>query len=35
MYNVVEYVLVIDDKFIFPVDFFIMDIEEDCEVPLI
>jgi len=32
---VVEYVLVKVDKFIFPVDFVIVDIEEDTEVPLI
>jgi len=34
-YGVVEYVLVKVDKFIFPVDFVIVDIEEDTEVPLI
>ncbi|XP_068474745.1 uncharacterized protein [Phaseolus vulgaris] len=34
-YGVVENVLVKGDKFIFPVDFVVMDIEEDNEVPLI
>jgi len=34
-YGVVEDVLVKMDKFIFPVDFVVMDIEEDNEVPLI
>jgi len=34
-YGVVEDVLVKVDKFIFPVDFVVMDIEEDIEVPLI
>ena len=34
-YGVAEDVLVKVDKFVFPVDFVIMDIEEDLEVPLI
>jgi len=34
-YGVAEDVLVKVDKFIFPVDFVVMDIEEDIEVPLI
>jgi len=34
-YGVVEYVLVKVDKFTFLVDYFVMDIEEDEEVPLI
>jgi len=34
-YGVVEDVLVKVDKFMFPVDFVVMDIEEDTEVPLI
>jgi hypothetical protein len=34
-YGVVEDVLVKVDKFLFPVDFIIMDMEEDLEVPLI
>jgi hypothetical protein len=33
--GVAEDVLVKVDKFVFPVDFVIMDIEEDLEVPLI
>jgi len=35
MYGVVKDVLVKVDKFIFPVNFVVMDIEEDKEVPLI
>ncbi|XP_019435881.1 PREDICTED: uncharacterized protein LOC109342332 [Lupinus angustifolius] len=35
LYGVVEDVLVKVDKLVFPVDFMIMDIEEDVEVPLI
>jgi hypothetical protein len=35
LYGVAEDVLVKVDKFVFPVDFVIMDIEEDLEVPLI
>jgi len=34
-YGVAEDVLVKVDKFIFPVDFVVMDIEEDIEVPLV
>ena len=34
-YGVVKYVLVKVDKFIFPVDFVIMNMKEDEEVPLI
>ena len=34
-YGVAEDVLVKVDKFMFPVDFVVMDIEEDTEVPLI
>jgi len=34
-YGVVEDVLVKVDKFIFPVDFVVMDIEEDAEVPFV
>ena len=34
-YGVAEDVLVNVDKFMFPVDFVVMDIEEDTEVPLI
>ena len=33
--GIVEDVLVKVDKFIFPVDFIVLDIEEDHEVPLI
>ncbi|XP_073120642.1 uncharacterized protein [Henckelia pumila] len=33
--GVVENVLVKIDKLIFPVDFFILDMDKDCEVPLI
>ncbi|XP_073030693.1 uncharacterized protein [Primulina eburnea] len=33
--GVVENVLVKVDKFIFPVDFVVLDMEEDCEIPLI
>ncbi|XP_068497846.1 uncharacterized protein [Phaseolus vulgaris] len=34
-HGIVEYLLVKVDKFLFPVDFVVMDIEEDVEVPLI
>ena len=34
-YGVIENILVKADKFTFPVDFVVMDIEEDEEVPLI
>jgi len=34
-YGVVKDVLVKVDKFIFPLDFFVMDMEKDDEVPLI
>ena len=33
--GIIEYVLVKVDKFIFPVDFIILDMEEDKEVPII
>ncbi|XP_027341754.1 uncharacterized protein LOC113854753 [Abrus precatorius] len=35
LYGVVEEVLVKVDKFIFPVDFIVLDMDEDTEVPLI
>ena len=34
-YGIVEDMIVKVDKFLFPVDFVVMDIEEDAEVPLI
>nr|KYP31396.1 hypothetical protein KK1_048318 [Cajanus cajan] len=34
-HGIVEYLLVKVDKFLFPVDFVVMDMEEDFEVPLI
>jgi len=34
-YGVVEDVVVKADKFIFPVDFVVMDIEDDKDIPLI
>jgi len=34
-YGVVEDLLVKVDKFLFPIDFVVMDIEEDVDVPLI
>jgi len=34
-YGVIEDLLVKVDKFLFPVDFVVMDIEEDVDVPLI
>ncbi|XP_058765471.1 uncharacterized protein LOC131638963 [Vicia villosa] len=34
-YGVVQDMLVKDDKFLFPVDFVVVDMEEDCDVPLI
>ena len=35
LYGVAKDVLVKVDKFMFPIDFLVMDIEEDIEVPLI
>jgi len=34
-YGIVEDMIVKVDKFLFPVDFVVMDMEEDAEVPLI
>ena len=34
-YGIVEDMIVMVDKFLFPVDFVVMDMEEDAEVPMI